>query len=199
MHRFLSIVATAALAFLPVAATAHHAPSHRVVAPDAPESDASLETAGGTLESLTVRDLRNGASVRYFSLRQADGSRLAVRGLAAADAAAGAYVRVEGRRNGDTLFVERSATLRAPEPAFSDVPSGTQRHTGTLEFLHADDFDRGSCDLVYTLKDADGGHVQVRFPVAPEILERGMSLAVDAVPTADGIISVGASTERHRA
>ena len=188
MNRVLLTAATVvALAFLPGWAVAHHAPSHRVLAPDAPASDTAMETVGGTLESLPVRDLRSGASVLYFSLRQADGSRLALRGLPAADAAAGAYVRVEGRRNGDTLFVERSATLRAPDAAFSEAPSATQRHTGTLEFLHADDFDRGSCDLVYTLKDANGGHVQVRFPVAPEILERGMSLAVDAVPTDDGI------------
>ena len=71
------------------------------------------------------------------------------------------------------------------------IPKGcratAQRYAGKLEFLHADDFDRGSCDLVYTLKDENGGHVAVRFPVAPEILERGMSLAIDAVPTGDGI------------
>src|SRR5687768_3730653 len=187
MNRFLLAAAAAALAILPMAGLAHLAPSHRVMAPDAPASDAVQETVGGALESLPVRDLRSGASVRYFSLRQADGSRVAVRGLAAADAAAGAYVRIEGRRNGDTLFVERSATLRAPDASFSEAPSGTRRYVGTLEFLHADDFERGSCDLVYTLKDASGGHVQVRFPVAPEILERGMSLAVDAVSTDDDI------------
>src|SRR5688572_9618092 len=125
MNRFLLAAAAGALAILPMAGLAHLAPGHRVMAPDAPASDAIQETVGGTLESLPVRDLRSGASVRYFSLRQADGSRVAVRGLAAADAAAGAYVRIEGRRNGDTLFVERSATLRAPDASFSEAPSGT--------------------------------------------------------------------------
>ena len=158
------------------------------MAPDAPAVDAAREIVGGTLESLPVLDTRTGASVRYFSLRQADGTRVAVKWMGADEATPGAQVRLEGKRNGDTFFVERSAKLRAPDAAFSEaLPADAKRYTGTLEFLHADDFDRGSCDLVYTLKDASGGHVQVRFPVAPEILEKGMSLAVHAVPTSDGV------------
>lgn len=187
MLRSLSALAAIAAALLLAPAHAHHATSHRVTAPDAPANDAAVETIGGTLESLPVRDLRTGASLRYYTLREADGSRVAVKWLGAG-ATPGAEVRLEGKRNGDTFFVERSATLRAPDASFSEaLPGGTRRYAGKLEFLHADDFDRGSCDLVYTLKDEDGGHVAVRFPVAPEILERGMSLAVDAVPTDDGV------------
>lgn len=168
-------------------AHAQEAPRLRLSTPDGPAQDVATETVGGTLESLPVLDLRTGASVRYFSLRQADGTRVAVKWLGAGDATPGAQVRLEGRRSGDTFFVERSATLRAPDASFSEALSGgTQRYAGKLEFLHADDFDRGIADLVYTLRNERGGHVTVRFPVAPEILERGMSLAVDAVPTGDG-------------
>ena len=84
----------------------------------------------------------------------------------------GAKVRLEGRRSGDTFFVERSATLSAPDASFAEsLPSDAKRYQGKLEFLHADDFDRGTCDLVYSLKNEDGDQIPVRFPVAPEILE----------------------------
>lgn len=188
MFRSLFALAAIAAVLLVVPAHAQYATSQRVAAPDAPANDVAVETLGGTLESLPVLDLRTGASVRYFSLRQANGTRIAVQWLGGDDATPGAQVRLEGRRNGGTFFVERSATLQAPDASFSEALSrGTQRYTGKLEFLHADDFDRGIADLVYTLKDERGGHVPVRFPVAPEILERGMSLVVDAVPTDDGV------------
>jgi Gametolysin peptidase M11/S-layer homology domain len=198
MLRSFSALAAIAAVLLVLPAHAHHAASHRVTAPDAPAGDVAVETVGGTLESLPVLDLRTGASVRYFSLRQADGTRVGVKWLGAEVATPGAQVRLEGKRNGDTFFVERSATLVAADASFVEaLPRGAQRYTGKLEFLHADDFDRGSCDLVYTLKDEDGGHVQVRFPVAPEILERGMSLAVDAVPTDDGVTVEARAIEIH--
>ncbi len=191
MSRFPLIAAALAAALfcvVPATGFAHHAPNHHVAAPEAPAIDAPAEVIGGQLESLPVRDSRTGASVRYFSLRQADGTRVALKWLGGDAAMPGAELRVEGKRNGDTFFVDRAATLRAPDAGFSEAPpTDAKRYTGTLEFLHADDFDRGRGDVVHTLKDQAGAHVTVRFPVAPEILERGMSLAVDAIPLGDGV------------
>ena len=194
MFRSLAVVVLCSAA-LALPAHAHQPKRDRVAAPEAPSAAAASETIGGTLDSLPVHDLRTGATVRYFSLRQADGARVAVKWLGGDAASAGAQVRLDGRRSGDTFFVERSATLAAPDVAFTETVAGTQRHVGTLEFLHADDFERGSCDLVYSLKDANGEQVPVRFPVAPEILEEGMAIAVDGVPTGDGVTVEARSVE----
>jgi len=196
MFRSLVLIAAVAAAVaLPV--QAHHPKREHVAAPDAPSITVASETIGGMLESLPVRDLRTGATVHYFTLRQADGSRVGVKWLGGADASDGAQVRLEGRRSGDTFFVERSATLAAPHGSFTKSAAVTQRHTGTLEFLHADDFDRDTCEVVYSLKNANGDQVAVRFPVAPEILEEGMTIAVDAVPTADGMTVEARAVEIH--
>ena len=64
-----ALVAVAAALLVATPAQSHHASGHRVMAPGAPAVDATLETIGGTLESLPVLDTRTGASVRYFSLR----------------------------------------------------------------------------------------------------------------------------------
>jgi len=179
----LAVLCAAAVA---APAHAHHPKRDRISAPDVPSATVASETLGGTLEALPVHDLRTGATVNYFVLRQADGTRVGVKGLAGNDAAAGAQVRLEGRRSGDTFFVDRSATLVAADAALSKATIATQRHEGTLEFLNADDFDRGTCEVVYSLKSANGDQVPVRFPVAPEILQEGMTIAVDAVATDDG-------------
>ena len=182
MLRSLAVLVLCAIA---LSAHAHHPRHHRTTAPDAPFAPAATDTIGGTLQALPVRDLRTGATLHYFSLRQADGSRVAVEGFSGDESADGAQVRLEGRRKGDTFFVERAATLVAADPAVKKTMAAGQRHVGTLEFLHADDFERGSCDLVYSLKSANGDQIPVRFPVTPEILEEGMAIAVDAVPTDD--------------
>lgn len=183
--------ALAASAFL-LAATATFAadplPPLRIALPDRPAPDARAETLGGVLEAITVHDARHGTSIRYFSLREASGERVALRWLGAGDAVPGATVQVEGRRSANTLFVERSSTLRKPADGFRDAPpANARRYSGTLEILHVDDFERGRCEMHYVLRNAQGAHLRLEMPVVPDVLEQGMALAVDGLATPDGL------------
>ena len=187
MFRLLLAFATAVAAIASSASLHAVGSANYVAAPMAPAPAAAEETVGGTLEALPVLDTRSGVSVVYYALRQADGTRLAVKWLGDEQAVPGAVVRLTGKRNGTTFFVDSSAVLERGDPAVAAaLPSDARRYTGTLERLYAD-LDNDRAEVVYTLKDDGGGHVTLSFPAAPEILERGMSLAVDAVPTGDGI------------
>jgi hypothetical protein len=188
MLRLFLVLAITAAALVP-SASAHviAATGKRIVAPAAPAPDAEDEVVGGTLEALPVLDTRNGDSVVYYALRQSDGTRLPLKWLGSNHALPGATVRLEGKRNGNTFFVERSALLeRAQGATAASPPARAKRFRGTLEVLYAD-LDDGGFQRVYALKDANGEHVTLSFPAAPEILEPGMALAIDAVPGGDGI------------
>ncbi|MDH5286924.1 MAG: S-layer homology domain-containing protein [Betaproteobacteria bacterium] len=197
MFRTRLVVATlSAAAFFAVAvdALASHPLSAKAPVPTAPSADARQETTGGRVERLTVRDERHGATLSYHSLRTASGERVALKWLAAGEAVPGATIRVEGRRTDGTLFVDSAATLAAPAADYSSAPpANTRRYTGTLEFLHADDFDRDRCEIQYVLAGEDGAHLRLDLAVVPDVLEKGMRLAVDGVPSADGL-SVEPST-----
>lgn len=185
LRALFALAALVAAASAPV--DARNPAADRITTPFAPAPAAPVEVIGGTLDALPVLDARTGASVSYFYVRQADGSQLALKWLGPDHAVPGANVRLEGRRNGDTFFVSDSAVLERPHASAGTRPADTKRYTGRLEILHADDFDLARAYRVYALADGAGGHVTVQFPAAPEILERGMLLAVDAVPTGDGV------------
>jgi hypothetical protein len=188
MLRLFLVLVVAVAALIPTA-SAHVsvATGKRVLAPAAPAPGAEDEIVGGTLEALPILDTRNGISVVYYALRQSDGTRIAVKWLGSDHASPGATVRLEGKRNGNTFFVERSAVIaRSQSAAAPSLPASAKRFRGTLELLYADLHD-GGLQRVYALKDANGEHVALSFAAAPDILEPGMALAIDAVPAGDGV------------
>lgn len=190
MLRLRLIVATlAAASLLALSNASSAAQDHkRAKVPDQPLASAQQEIVGGTLEALTIHDNRHGASLRYFALRLADGKRVGVRWLGGDVAVAGATVQLQGRRTDGTFFVDRASMVAAPGATFRDtLPAGATRHSGTLEFLHADHFDEERCELLYVLKRADGSHLKLDLPAVPDILEEGMTLAVDGIVAADGL------------
>ena len=131
------------------------------------------------VDELVVVDVRTGASVRYHALRLADGRHLALRGTGSTQLAAGVPLTVTGRRSGDHLFVD---TLAAPA-AGELLPGASSRAAATvvegrLEFLHADDFDRGTCDLLLSVISDDGTHTPLKLATYADILERGMRVRV---------------------
>lgn len=197
LRSFLALATAAVFAATPQPADARARTADRIATPFAPAPAAAAEVVGGTLEALPVLDARTGASISYFYLRQADGTQLSVKWLGFEHAIPGAQVRLEGKRNEDTFFVASSAVLERPRATDRKQSADTKRYTGKLEILHADDFDRGRAYRVYTLADGNGGHVTLSFPAAPEILEAGMSLAVDGVPAGDGITVEARAIEIH--
>lgn len=189
--RFALLLATLALPAADAFASEGPNPPPHIAAPDRPSADARSETVGGQLESLRVHDQRHGTSLRYFALRQADGTRLAIRWLTADASVPGATVQLDGRRTDGTLFVDRAQVLRGPEASFRDAPPlNAQRYEGTLDILHADHPDADRCEVHYVLRNAAGAHLRIDFPVVPDILEPGMALAVDGVAAADGLAVV---------
>jgi hypothetical protein len=188
MRHVAAALSTAALFAAPVLAFAGHPLPARAAVPAAPSADARQETTGGRIEQLTVRDERHGATLTYHSLRTASGERVGLKWLAAEQAVPGATIRVEGKRTDGTLFVDSAATLAAPAADFSTAPpANTRRYTGKLEFLHVDDFDHDRCELQYVLAGAEGTHLRLDLAIVPDVLEKGMTLTVDGVPSADGL------------
>ena len=186
--RLLAAVLAVALFGLPASAFAGHVLTTRAIVPDAPAATARKEIVGGQVEALTVRDNRHGTTLTYYALREASGTRVGLKWLGAEQAVPGATIQVEGRRTDGTLFVDASSTLAAPAASFRDVPpANTRRYTGTLEFLHADDFDREKCEVHYVLRNEQGAYLRLDFAVVPDVLEQGMQLAVDGVAAADGL------------
>ena len=180
LTRLLLIAIATALALTATPAVhAHHAPSHRVVVPDAPSAGAATESFSGVVDELVVVDGRTGASVRYHALRLADGRHLALRGGGSTPLAGGVPLTVTGRRSGDHLFVDTLAAPAAREllPRASSTAAATVVE-GRLEFLHADDFDRGTCDLLLSVISDDGTHTPLKLATYADILERGMRVRV---------------------
>lgn len=160
------------------AARAQHAPGHRVVVPDAPAVQAPLETFRGLVHELVVEDRSLGMVGRYHALRLADGSHLALRNAAPGTLVDGAAVAVSGRRNRDHVFVETvvPAMLAVAPPRIASKAGATVE--GRLEFLHADDFDKGSCELVLSVIADDGSHTPLKLAAHADALERGMRVRV---------------------
>ena len=159
-------------------AQAHHAPSHRILLPDAPAAHAPLETFRGQVDELVVEDRALGLIGRYFALRLGDGRHLALRNAAPGALVDGATVAVSGRLNRDHLFVDSVApvTLPAMPPRLASKAVTTVE--GRLEFLHADDFEKGTCDLVLSVIADDGSHTPLKLATWADALERGMRVRV---------------------
>ncbi|HVF65735.1 MAG TPA: S-layer homology domain-containing protein [Casimicrobiaceae bacterium] len=161
---------------------------HLLAAREAPSSNAVVEVVRGTIETLAVLDSRTGATIDYYALRREDGSRLALKDLPADQAIDGASVRLEGRRGRERFFVDRGAfdasvtTTRAKSSS-----ERARRYVGTLEILHADDPETHRCEIVFTLKAADGSSVEILLPAVPEIVEPGMAIAIEGIPAREGL------------
>ena len=164
---------------------------HRFATPDRPAAEAREEVIGGELEALVVHDNRHGASMRYFALREANGTRTPIRWLDAEVSVPGSTVQLHGRRGGTTFFVDAARTVLPPNATFRDgPPEHALRYTGKLEVLHVDDPENDRCELHYVLKNAEGAHLRLDMAVVPDLLEEGMDLSVDGVATGDGLAVV---------
>jgi len=157
---------------------AHHAPSHRILLPDAPTANAPLENFRGVVDELVVEDRSLGMVGRYFALRLGDGRHLALRNAAPGTLVDGATVSVSGRLNRDHLFVDAvtPVTPSITPPRIASKAGTTVE--GRLEFLHADDFDKGTCDLVLSVIADDGSHTPLKLATFADALERGMRVRV---------------------
>src|SRR5689334_17572152 len=131
---------------------AHHADPLEA-APTAPAVGAKPEAITGVVHELIVNDHVAGMTVRHVAVLGADGVATSLRGDAAGTLTKGSTVTATGLRNGDALFVDSVATRKAAAAA----PAGAdERVTGTLRFIHADDFDSGKTSYHYEVHGDDG-------------------------------------------
>ena len=122
-------------------------------------------------------------SRRYLTLRKQDGTSVALRGYAQWPLQAGDEVSLSGHLTGNTLSVRALASQlkKAPiKPAQAESASVE----GTLEVMHADDFESGKAWWVQGVTDDAGVRHQVDFGVMPDELERGMRVIVKGTRTA---------------
>ena len=169
MLRSLFALAAIAAVLLAAPAHAHHAPSHRVKAPDAPASDVAYETVGGTLESLPVLDMRTGASVRYFS--SASGGRHARGGEVARRrrgdrGRTGAARRPAQRRHVLRRALGDAATPRTLRSAKRCRPERSATRASSSSCMPTTSTAAAATSSTRS-RTTNGGHVAVRFPVAP--------------------------------
>ena len=162
------------LIFSPLS-SAHLRPDPLELAPTAPAAGAQSETVSGTVGELVIADHVAGMTVRHVFILPHDGrAATTLAGTGVGALRQGAEISVTGRRNGDTLFVERAkATKRAP----SSVDAATDRVEGRLLFLHSDDFETGRSSYHYEVHGHDGKVTGLRLHVLPESLQPGMIVA----------------------
>ena len=126
LTRYLRLLALAVVAIsLPVAA--HHVDEGGAPGAAANQSLGAEETLSGVIDELIVIDRVNSETHRYPILRQADGSRVALRGDAIQTLTAGAKATVAGTQTGVSFTVAQIVAQAAWSEEFTFRPPRASR------------------------------------------------------------------------
>jgi Gametolysin peptidase M11 len=156
-----------------------------LVAPEREAAARQTRTETGIVEQVTVR--RAGAIATHLFLRRSDGSGIELRGWGPDAPEVGKAIVVTGRVSRDTLFADTVVPAPTQYPNKAAAPIDAQiRVEGTLELLHADNFDRDTAWLIHTVVDESGRRTEIDFATLPAELKKGMRIAVTGVAVASG-------------
>ncbi len=191
LTRYLRLLALAVVAIsLPVAA--HHVDEGGAPGAAANQSLGAEETLSGVIDELIVIDRVNSETHRYPILRQADGSRVALRGDAIQTLTAGAKATVAGTQTG-VSFTVAQIVAQADGPKSS--PSPTARVEGRFMVAHSDNFETGTSRFIYQVFDAGDNATDIALPFLPGPLGPGMRVVVDGTLATDGKSVIAGSIE----
>lgn len=173
----LPVLALAALAWAVVpAAYAHHAgPSpHRSAAAGVPDgTPMSLE---GRLSILDFIYPGGAGHERVYALVGNDGVATRVAFAANAGVRQGASLVVSGYASRGTLVVQMQQP--AARKAIATAAPKSASVEGTLKLLHADNFEGGASQFVWTVEQDDGQGSELDIPIAPTDMKAGMRVLV---------------------
>ena len=173
----LPVLVLAALAWAGVpAAYAHHAgPSpHRSAAAGVPDgTPMSLE---GRLSILDFVYPGGAGHERVTALVGSDGVVTRVAFAANAGGRQGASLVVSGYASRGTLVVQQQQAL--PRKTIAAAAPKSASVEGTLTLLHADNFEGGTSQFVWTVEEDDGQGSELDIPIAPTDMKSGMRVPV---------------------
>jgi Gametolysin peptidase M11 len=176
LPRRLAVLALAALAWAAIpAAYAHHAgPSgHRSAAAGVPDgTPMSLE---GRLSILDFVYPGGAGHERIYALVGNDGAVTRLSFAANAGVHQGASLVVSGYVSRGALAVQMPQGVPRKSIAAVAKPTSVE---GTLNLLHADNFDGGTSRFVWTVDQDDGQSSELDIPIAPTDMKPGMRVVV---------------------
>jgi len=165
--------------------TAGPAPAHEVLA-GLPE--ASPAVLAGTVEELVIDNRVDGTVVQLHSLRQDDGSVVALSGPGAASLQKDSRVEVSGNLRGAALEVTGYSVLAAVSPAAKAAVGPEQKVVqGTLVVWHKDYFAEGQGEYGYGVYTAAAQVVPLNVTASPDMLRPGISVSVSGTIASDGV------------
>ncbi len=179
--RAAAVVALSVFATLGASAHSFHDPLE--AAPVAAAAGAPVERVNGEVHRLTIDDQVAGVTVTVHSLRLADGTAVALKGVEGAGLQSGERIEVTGARNGKAFFASGVRRTGAAAPV---LKAKAAQRTGKLALLHADHFDESRSEFLFELQDDAGQTTALRFPVLPDALQSGMRVSVTGTEAADG-------------
>lgn len=185
MHSTLRI-SLAAFAVASLLGASFGAVAHHVQKMDPPRRNAlatdPVAAKSGLVSTIVVENRVDGTRQEYAALFADDGSRYLLQGAPAASLRAGASYAIDGRLNGQQLYVDGS---RAIQGSTAKAAARTLTVDGVLRLGHADNFDGTPSSFFYAVTN-DKEQRWVTFATLLDGLENGMPATVSGHMLDDG-------------
>jgi Bacterial Ig-like domain (group 3) len=151
--------------------------------------ESSTGVLTGAVEELIIDNRVDGTLTYVHSLRQDDGSVVALSGTGAATLQKGARVEVTGNLRGAALEVTGYSVLAAASPVAKAAAGLNPKEVqGTLVVWHKDYFAESHGEYGFGVHIAAGQMTPLNAPgVSPEMLHPGMTVSASGTTASDGV------------
>ena len=167
---------------------AFDAAAHHVAKVDPPRRTAlatdPVVAKAGVVSSIVVENRVNDTRQEYAVLTADDGTRYLLQGAAAASLRTGATYAIDGRINGQQIYVDGSSAIQAN---MQKARATTLTVDGYLRLGHADNFDGTPSSFFYAVTN-DKEQRWVTFATLLDGLENGMPAVVSGEVQSDGSV-----------